>query len=788
VRWEDAFQDAERLLADDAPSAVEREKLAGALERVAMEARRLGRAARREIEDLSRIVDVLGAPPGEGVPAEPAEVAQRRIALVTALSRARSRLSEAEYAMARAEAMLEKMGEASRAQFVGRLSERSASPLVPQRMAAVLPRLGAEIVHIVAAPMRWYETLSAEERDRVFFGWWSLLLVAALVAGAVARRLLLRRLGPDPDVAEPSYARRFVAAVATAVGKGVLPSAVLLAVWARVRSGEALITGLAADVVASACLGLVFYILTHAATEAILRPEPPSWRLTGLTASSARRLQRAILFLAAAFSLDQFLRNSAAAAEVAPDVRALYSFFVVFLEGIGLIALTRARAWQVEGDAPEGEAGRAVPSATASAPVAAETAPAPRRGIGAWRIVRMAVAALAALAMVAFASGYLRLGFYLIDNLVVTAAVLGALFIVRGLFRDLIELLPTASAKNRRTLVPRVIRLGTMRMWALMVLDPLLAIVAVYLVVPSWGLPRAEISRWIGAVLQGFDIGGVTISLIDIALALVVFVAVLIASRMLRTALDERILPKTTLDIGIRNSVAVGVGYLGIVFAFLVAVSVLGLSLSNIAIVAGALSVGIGFGLQNIVNNFVSGLILLFERPIKVGDWVVVGGHEGYVRRINVRATEIETFQRSAVIVPNSEMLSTALVNWTHKDKLGRVEVKVGVAYGSDCQRVHDTLMACAEERSDLMSWPRPFVIFRDFGDSALEFMLYVYVRDVDRRMRVASELRFAIERAFRARGIEIPFPQRVVHLAGRPSTGPRDADEGGRAGGREPG
>jgi small-conductance mechanosensitive channel len=187
--------------------------------------------------------------------------------------------------------------------------------------------------------------------------------------------------------------------------------------------------------------------------------------------------------------------------------------------------------------------------------------------------------------------------------------------------------------------------------------------------------------------------------------------------------------------------------------------------LSSLAIVAGALSVGIGFGLQNIVNNFVSGLILLVERPVKVGDWVVVGCQEGYVKRINVRATEIETFERASVILPNSELLQSSVVNWTHKDKTGRVAVRVGVAYGSDTKKVHEILLACARDHPDIVSCPAPYAVFRDFGPNALEFEVRGFLKDVDKRLMVASDLRFAIDAMFRAQNVEVPYAQNDIHL-----------------------
>ncbi|HZA02857.1 MAG TPA: mechanosensitive ion channel domain-containing protein, partial [Hyphomicrobiaceae bacterium] len=178
-----------------------------------------------------------------------------------------------------------------------------------------------------------------------------------------------------------------------------------------------------------------------------------------------------------------------------------------------------------------------------------------------------------------------------------------------------------------------------------------------------------------------------------------------------------------------------------------------------------ALSVGIGFGLQSIVNNFVSGLILLVERPVKVGDWIVVKGQEGYVRRISVRATEIETFDRASLIIPNSELITGTVTNWTHRNAMGRLIIKVGVSYEADPERVRDILMAVAENSAYVLKEPAPRVALDDLGPNALDFSLRVFIPDVTRALDVQTELRLAILKRFQMAGIEIPNAQYDVHL-----------------------
>ncbi|MCB1379771.1 MAG: mechanosensitive ion channel, partial [Alphaproteobacteria bacterium] len=180
---------------------------------------------------------------------------------------------------------------------------------------------------------------------------------------------------------------------------------------------------------------------------------------------------------------------------------------------------------------------------------------------------------------------------------------------------------------------------------------------------------------------------------------------------------------------------------------------------------AGALSLGIGFGLQNIVSNFVSGLILLAERPFKVGDWIVAGNAAGFVRKISVRATEIETFQNQTIILPNSELINNPVGNWTHRDHRGRIEIAIGAAYGASPRKVHEILLDVAARNPDVLKKPPPNAVFMGFGESSLDFELRVHVLEVLDSMAVATRLRFEIFEAFEQNKIEIPFPQRDVNL-----------------------
>jgi small-conductance mechanosensitive channel len=278
-------------------------------------------------------------------------------------------------------------------------------------------------------------------------------------------------------------------------------------------------------------------------------------------------------------------------------------------------------------------------------------------------------------------------------------------------------------------------------------------------VLGRWSVSQ-DFASSLRAAYFGFKIGGVTLSVSSLLVAGAALAIVMAATRALQNWLSSRYLPRTRLDAGVSNSIRTIVGYLGVLAALAISGAQLGLGFQKLAIVAGALSVGIGFGLQSIANNFVSGLILLWERGIRVGDWIVVGADQGFVRRINARATEIETFDRGTLIVPNATLVGGPVKNWMHADRTGRIVVAVNVAYESDVEAAREVLIAAAKAQDSVLAIPAPLVLFTQFSDWALKFELICYVDDIVMAERVRSEMNFDILRRMRDAGLRIPYPK----------------------------
>lgn len=286
------------------------------------------------------------------------------------------------------------------------------------------------------------------------------------------------------------------------------------------------------------------------------------------------------------------------------------------------------------------------------------------------------------------------------------------------------------------------------------VADIMLVVLGVPWLLALWTVTWVDLRSFINNAVVGFRVGSITVSPLNIISLIGILVAGIIATRFITRWLDRRVLTQTRLNRGVQDSVRTGANYFGYILAAAFSLSAAGFDFSSVALVAGALGVGIGFGLQSIVNNFVSGLILLAERPIRVGDWIVTNDGEGIVKKINVRSTEIETFDNCTIIVPNSNLITGVVRNWTHQDTLGRFIVAVGLAHGGDVEDIQKSLQAIVAAHPKVLRYPLPTVQLAKFTAGTMNFEIRGHVADVFEAAQVASDLRMATAKDFKEKNI----------------------------------
>ncbi len=685
---------------------------------------------RPRFDDIRRQIEKLGPPPAKDQPPESAAVAAERARLTNEAAALDGAIKTLEVTWVRARQTIDRITDLRLQMFTRSLMERRSSPLFPGLWIDVIkdtPQVSRLVSYIGSD---WYA--SATRRGPPVLA----LLAAAFILYFGGRALVWRltshrnvkeQLSFFDRAATASWVApvRALPAIAAALLTYTSFDAMGLLYYPSARIGEAVLRA------------VLMFSIVAALISTVLAPSEPSLRLVDFSDRTAKRINRLLLSMAAIYSADLALTSLSRVLYLPLSISVVQSLiaslaFAGLLIGILLTPFER----------------------TAAAAKAVETS----RETPRWLKYPLWVAAVCII--VAALTGYVALARFAAQQLVMTgvvALVATLLFLaIRAFTREPNEVAhPVGQMLEARFGLdgPRRQQLARLTEAALTLS---LAILALPVLMLQWGFSGADIRDWLKAALFGFEIGSFKISLARILIGIVLFTALLFVTRLFQRWLRDAILIQPRVDGGVANSIDTAFGYAGTILAALIAISYAGLDITNLAIVAGALSVGIGLGLQSIVNNFVSGLILLVERPIKVGDWIVVGNEQGTVRSISVRSTEIETFDKASLIVPNSELITGRVLNWTHRNSIGRVVLKFNIAPTGSPAEVCALLEQIARANIDVLSHPKPAVSFDGFNAKELQFTLSVHVGDISNGSAVATALRTAAFERFRAADVPL--------------------------------
>lgn len=697
-----------------------------------------------EAETLAAQLRALGPRP-EGQE-EPAEIAERRRDLTNALAAANAPIREAREITNLANVLIREADRQIRARKIDSLLTRYPSPVFPstwssgwQEIEQFWQRLNRDIQAELARPS---VSKALGETVPVALGLIAFGLLFLLVLRHPIHRILLKiSLKQEPGVRAVALAVVYNLSILLLPVIGALALLLVIPVL-DIYPNAARIALTATPVVA------LVMVIANWLGHTLFAPEQTRWRLLELEEREAKlglRLCQGLgVFMMLEVVLEALQLDNAfgEAAISAMSVPLIVMAAVLLWALAGTLRNKRADAVPGPGEGEEVEDGEEADEASVK----------PQES-GFLFFLSLLMKASAVLAVTVTLAGYVQLARAAIIPMIMTVAQLGLGFMFYHLSQTLVK-----AATNRDEAAPAPI---------LVSIALVLALVAVFapLIALTWGARATDIADAWRLLVNGVQFGDIRLSLDSLIVLAVVFSLGVFITRWLKNLLRRSVLPQTRMDSGAQTAIVTGTGYVGLTLAALIAVSTAGLNLSSLAVVAGALSVGIGFGLQTIVSNFVSGIILLIERPIKEGDWIEVSGQSGYVRKISVRSTRIETFDRHDVIIPNSDLIAGTVRNMTLSNKSGRLLLPVRVAYGSDLEKVKSILIDAARGHFTIARYPAPFVIFSGLGESALNFELRCYLKDVNNILTTKSDLYFTIYNELGKAGIEIPFPQQDLHV-----------------------
>lgn len=677
------------------------------------------------IATLRDQIAALGPVPADGA-AEAVEIAQRRQALTDQLIRLQAPGLAAEEAHRRAEGLIREIDRTLRERQTDQLLQLWPTPANPANWSAALTAVQdlARALWTEGAA-RWKGEGRAEFLDNlpviVLLG---LLGLALVLRGMVLLQRITGRL-PRPAT---TRGRRVAAVLSSLMGRVALPilGTTMLSI-AAIMAGFTGPRGTELVAALPAVMVLPFTALWLGGL--IFSAEAAAWRvdLPGLDLSAERRAEGRFLsallgILVAVETLRAEAIDPSRAGEAASAVLAMPTLVAV---GVLVLRLGQLLRRSVQAPALADAPGFTVRLVGLSGRAAI--------------VIGLAGPLLGAV-------GYVPAASALVYPAAVSLGLLSLLFVLVRLVADLYGLAIRSDAADQDGLVPVLIG------FAISIASlPLFALV--------WGARTEDLSELWQRFLGGFQLGATRVSPTDFLIFAVIFVAGYSATRLVQGALRGTVLPRTTLDPGGQTAIVSGTGYVGIILSALLAINFTGIDLSGLAIVAGALSVGIGFGLQNIVSNFVSGIILLIERPVSEGDWIEVGTVSGTVKSISVRSTRIQTFDRSDVIVPNTDLVAGRVINWTRYNLSGRLIVPVTVIHGSDTRKVERVLRAIAEAQPLVVLNPPPVVALMGFNNDGIQFEIRMILRDVNFSVSVRSEVNQQILERFAEEGIHIRPP-----------------------------
>ncbi|MBR1600453.1 MAG: mechanosensitive ion channel family protein [Alphaproteobacteria bacterium] len=704
----------------------------------------------KQVKFIQKQLDVFGEAPKEE-DSEDEEVTMQRSHLMLKMSAYDKIIKEIDLLLVQIEDLTGKILNVRNQKIYGDLMTKQSAMINPLVFFRGIKAYIIFFWDVTKSPIDWYKNLPQDQRSYALLSIVTMfmILMVALMVAVFLRKFILKNWGYIDNVKIPHFNRKVVAAIAVATARGLifafLVGGCILWMISTKIFGDTLLN----TVLMTAAFTCLLAIVEATISRVTFAPNYPNWRLVNIRTEKAARFTRMIFWFIVINSIAAFQVIVAQKEEYSTDTVhfvmilscAVKAFFLMWFAKITFDTYKDERKSENYETMSEEEE------------ISVD------QGFKMILFSYLCSFIIFALSLV----GYPELSLFIFNNIIISLIIIGVFEIIRRSFIDITKRLIIAGPWMRKYRSSKKF-IAKMEFWLKVVINPVFVLASIFTLLNVWGLPGDFMLQASKKLLFGFKIGGIEISVIAVALGIAVFFGSLTVMRFIRVHLATNVLAKIDMDDGVRHSLISGFSFFGFIISILLAIIAVGIDLTNLAFIAGALSVGIGFGLQDVIKNLVAGIIILLERPFKVGDWVMLNGTEGTIKQINIRSTELLAFNKTSIIIPNATLISSSVTNMTHGDAMSRQSVAVGVSYGSNPEQVKNILLDCARKNRKILSNPAPYVLFKDFGASSLDFELRFYVNDIWKGWSVPSEMRYEIFKRFNEEGIEIPFPQIVIN------------------------
>lgn len=747
--------------------------------------------AETDLDFVQKRIEALGNVPEDGVKEE-YTIAQKRKEFAKEETAIKAKIVEGDLISAKINEIERLILNIRNRALLDVILDRQTSVVSPKNFPANTNKFIHFIYDIIKSPKEWYNQLKDETKNEVKDNALNVIstIVLSLIIATSLSIFIRKYFGYKNIDGTPDYSKKFFAAVSVLIAYGVIPATVIGAFIFWVRHSNIINDGLFFLVINKFLLYSLYIFISGAIVRVVFVPKNSKWRLFSVCDAKARSLNFVLSLSIFLIAIIHFFETISIKAEYPTDLILYIKFISCAVKTLCIVLIAGPLFKQISDTechenlensktentidsqatlttAENNKTTQTKISENTAEPAQNNTEQTNDEDYGELTIfdkIKLLVYLFAIIVFVISLFGFINLSNFILNHSILTVLIIGFAYIISNTVQVLFHKLLLLKFWTRVLKIKRR-NLWKLDIWFGLIINPIILTFTIFILLGLWGVSTDLLIQNIRRFLTGFTVGGVKISITSILLGILVYFISMAVFKFIKIRFLSNTLEKMDIDYSARSSLSSGFSFVGFVISIFLAIAVMGGSVNNLAIIAGALSFGVGLGLQNIVSNFVSGVIILFERPIKIGDVVNINGQEGTVKQINIRATELETGTKSSIIIPNANIMSNILVNMTHNNTQTRIDLRFLVDINNDPRAVMKILLDRAQSNKKILSKPQPFIAFNDFSNNTLDFTLSCYIADIANKQGIINDLRVDIFNKFNENNIKMALPQRIIYV-----------------------